>query len=369
MSKTKKLTSVFLSLVLQIFSLSCQENQSSSHLISKDSLSILLDKPDCLHSFSEDGSTYTIEKLRIESSGIHLTGWLYQPKSEGRHPLVIIISGGFNEEDLIMQAPLYDAPRLAHCGISAFIYNKRGTGESEGKYQNSSYDDFINDAGNIALFLSKHDDIDSNKIGVMGGSSGGRFAPLAAARFPIFSFVISNAGPVVSMSEGANYNIKYALSVRGYSDSLISLVMPLWRRHHAAWENNDSTELKYVAEEIIEMRKYYDPLLLPSTYKEVETDTNLNFLKPTFISASKDYLTELKNLKVKWLSIYGELDRIVPVEPSINNIKRLMTESGNKQYGIIVIKETNHSFINSYTRVQTPVIYIIINWLKYILKQ
>jgi pimeloyl-ACP methyl ester carboxylesterase len=262
-----------------------------------------------------------------------------------------------------MRSPRYEAPRLAQCGFAAVVFYKRGTGLSGGCYADATYDDFIDDVGSIAKQLTRHPDIDRARIGASGGSSGGFVASIAAARYIEISFVVNKSGPIVPMEEEDNFNIDYALRSRGYADSLVEQVLPLWKRHHAAWANADTTALESVAAEIREMRKRYDTFLLPTPYNEVFTDSNLVFLWPKFRSASRGYLSELKIMRKKWLSIYGEKDPIVPVTSCVRNIEMLMKESGNDEYAIIVLPDVDHSFINHGTRRQVPVIRILLNWL------
>jgi hypothetical protein len=335
----------------------------SSNLIDSSTVVRLLVKPVYLATYGDSAGTYLVEDVPVRSKGIVLTGQLYLPVHAGEWPLVILVHGGFNETELIMQAPRYYAPRLAHCGFATYVYWKRGTGSSGGVYADATNDDFIDDIVNIAEALSKHPRIDSKKIGAFGGSAGGLLAPVAAARSKRLSFVISTSGPIVPAEEQNNFNIQTALHVRGYADSLVQKVMPLWRRHHAAWAHSDTTEHKAVAAEVNRLRRYYDPSMLPTPYHEVFVDSGLVFMWPAFRSAHRDYLSELKRFKGKWLTIYGEKDDIVPVASCVRNVQAIMKESRYKHSGIIVLPDVDHSFINRKTGTQVPVIRIILNWL------
>ncbi len=339
-------------------------NAESEHILGKEKVAKLLTKPPCFDSRADTLQSYVIKDFVIPSNGISLSAQLYLPSETGEWPLVILIPGGFNETELIMQAPRYYAPRFARCGIAVLVYYKRGTGPSGGVYAEATNDDFIYDAINIAKNLTGHPNIDSTRIGLMGGSGGGLIAPLAAARYSKISFVVSNSGPIVPYEEQGNYNIENALRYRGYADSLVQLAMPVWRRHHAAWARSDTAELEVVATQIREMRKHYDPFLLPTPYQEVFQDSNLIFLWPSFRSASRDYLSELKQIHAKWLCIYGEKDTVVPVPSSVRNIHWLMKQSKNEDYTIILLPGVDHSFINPESGEQVPVIRIIVNWLK-----
>jgi dienelactone hydrolase len=345
---------------------SCKSHRvdtTSINVMDSNTVARLLAKPACLTTDIDSARTYIVIDMPVQSKGIVLSGQLYLPAREGRWPLVILVSGGFNETEIILQAPRYYAPRLAHCGFAAYVYWKRGTGSSGGVYADATNDDFIDDIVDIAEALAKHPQVDSSNIGVQGGSSGGIFASVAASRSQRISFVINTSGPIVPSEEENNFNIATALHVRGYADSLIQKVLPLWHRHHAAWTHSDTAEHEAVAAEVYKLRKYYDSLMLPTPYREVFADSGLVFMWPSFRSAHRDYLVELKHLKGKWLNIYGERDEIVPVPSCVHNIQALVKESGNKHCDIIVLPHVDHSFINSETRTQVPVVRIFINWL------
>jgi dienelactone hydrolase len=340
-------------------------DERSDHILTTEEVTKLLVRPECFGSPGDTTGSYVIRHYTIPSNGIALSAQLYLPAETGKWPLVILVPGGFNETELVMQAPRHYAPILARCGFAALVYYKRGTGSSGGVYADATRDDFIDDVVNIAMKLAQDPHIDSTRMGVMGGSGGGLIAPLAAARYPQISFVVSNSGPIVPGEEEANYNIQGALRLRGYSDSLVQLVMPLWRRHHAAWAHGDTAELETVAAEVTQMREQIDTFALPTPYREVFTDSNLIFLWPNFRSASHDYMSELKHMRAQWLCIYGAEDSIVPVGSSVDNIGRLMKESGNEDYSIIVLPGVDHSFFDPRTREQVPVIRIIVNWLEH----
>lgn len=333
------------------------------------SVAALLVKPGCLATYVDSARTCVGKDLDLPGKGVTLSGQLYLPSSEGKWPVVILVPGGFNETELIMQAPRYYAPRLAACGFAAYVFYKRGTGPSGGIYAEATYDNLIDDVVGLAEALAEQPNIDPNRIGVQGGSSGALVAVLAAARSRRISFAIANSGPLVSWEDESNYNMEYALHVRGYPDSLIHEVMPLWRRHHAAWAQGDTAAHKAVAAEIYELRKIYDPFMLPTPYEEFFADSGLAFMWPRWRSAQRDYLSELKQLRAPWLCIYGEKDPIVPVASCVRNIEALVKESGNRECAVVVLPGVDHSFSNPETGVQVPVVRIMVNWLAETLAQ
>ncbi len=363
----RKLLACILLLNLVVFSKKAMpENTGEIHANENskgDRLAELLVQPECLKSFDRTVQSCEIIEVRVPSDNILLDGKLYLPKDSGRYPAVVFMHGGGNDAEELMSGPRFYARRLAHCGIAALIYDKRGTGKSGGVFHEASLDDFINDAGSAIRFLIARPEIDAAQIGIYGGSEGGCLAPVAAVRFPEISFVISTSGPIGRIVDQANHNISYALRLRGFPDSVVDEVMPLWRRHHASWASQDSLEKMAVAEEIAKYRKIFDTLVLPSPENEILADTNLFFLRPQFNSMSKDYYNELSRLSVPLLALYGALDPIINVEESARNLEIKMREAGNKYYEIYIIDSVSHSFNNPTTGEFLPTEFIIINWL------
>lgn len=352
----------------------CQQNDNIpidplSGVSSEERLKELLACPSCLELYDPDERSYEMEEVSIPSGDIELAGILYYPKNEEQYPVIIFMHGGGNDYEMLMSSVKYYAPRMAHCGFAALIYDKRGTGESGGVFHESTYDDYIADAGHAAEFLKEYDRVDPDRIGVYGGSQGGRLAPVVAVRYPCVSFAISVSGPIGTLADHATFNMEYALKTRGYEDTTIEKVMPLWRKHHAAWESFNPDEFDEVAAEIMKYRGFYDTFALPNTRDEFDTDSNLFFLRPPYFSMSNDYISELVKLDVPWLVLYGELDPIINARESIDNIHKQMKVAENSNYEVIVIEEVGHSFNNSKTGDHVPIENIVVNWLNEIISK
>jgi dienelactone hydrolase len=248
------------------------EIDHSSRIFSSAKLEKLMVQPKCLEGYhtnqsgpltrldakegKKSDSTFTVEKIRLSSDGLMITGWLYLPLGDGKFPLIVLTNGGGDGSRQIKSLSDWIAPILAHSGYAAFVHDKRGTGESDGDFTKTTYNDYITDAGNCAVYLSKHKKINPGLIGVLGGSEGGRIAVMAASRFPIFNFAISFAGTVVSgVDDRLNAQLNGMLDSQVLNDSLHKLVRPLWIRSFQAWASHDPKEHQKVDTLISEWRK------------------------------------------------------------------------------------------------------------------
>jgi pimeloyl-ACP methyl ester carboxylesterase len=356
-----------------------RHQDQDSRILSSGQLEKLMDQPACLKGYrsnqsgpltrldkkegERDDSTFTVEEMKISSSGFLIKGWLYLPKKDGQFPLVILTNGGGDDSRRTKSLSDWIAPILAHCGFAAFVHDKRGTGLSEGIFVKTTYNDYITDAGNCGKFLSHHKRINPDLIGVAGGSEGGRIAVIAASRFPVFSFVVSFAGTVVSMEDDRLYAQMGSYRSAGISDSLINTVTPLWKRSFRAWASNDLNEHAKVNKEISEWRKKYSRDILPYMKEEMDSIPEFRSVLSTWNSLSEDYLTELGRFNKKWLAIFGEVDKVVPTQASISNILYYMDISGNKSYNIAVIPKCGHAPVDIETKRLIHIDHLIINWL------
>jgi len=358
-----------------------QGSDQASHVVSSDQLAELLAQPTCLKGYRSNqsgplsridqkpgeraDSTFTVEKLWVPSDRLQIRGWLYLPRNAGtrRFPLIVLTNGGGDGSRPIKSLSDWIAPILAHCGVAAFVHDKRGTGESEGRFEATTYDDYATDAGNSAVFLAKHKNVDRRRIGVLGGSEGGRIAVLTASRFAAVKFVVSFAGTVVSMEDDRIYAQMGGLRARGVPDSVIAAVEPLWKRSFAAWASDNPADQDRVTMEIREARAKFEPSVLPFTKAEMESIPDFRAVLPTWRSMPNDYLTELKHFTKPWLAIFGEIDEVVPTQASVRNIQNLMAESGNRDYSIVVIPRCGHSPVDVDTRRMVRIDNLVLNWL------
>ena len=98
-------------------------------------------------------------------------------------------------------------------GYAVFRYDKRGTGESTGKFQGVGIEDgedTLNDLAIDALagveFLKNHNLINPTMNGLMGISQAGWIIPLAASKSPDVAFAISWSGPTCTLGQELYYS-------------------------------------------------------------------------------------------------------------------------------------------------------------------
>jgi pimeloyl-ACP methyl ester carboxylesterase len=139
--------------------------------------------------------------VTIPSSGFNIAGTLTMPPGEGKlkHPSIVLVagSGPYGRDELVAGTPIFAqlAGALAQQGFAVLRYDKRGIGQSGGRSERATLQDYADDLNAAIKWMSKRRDFDSRRIAVVGHSEGGAVAMLAAAREKKIASVVLVAAP------------------------------------------------------------------------------------------------------------------------------------------------------------------------------
>jgi dipeptidyl aminopeptidase/acylaminoacyl peptidase len=132
--------------------------------------------------------------------------------------VVVTISGSGPQErdEYIPLVPGYRpfrqiADTLGRRGIAVLRFDDRGTGESGGNFAIASSADFAEDVRNIVGWLRARDDIDPERVALLGHSEGGLIAPLVAASDARVAAIVLMAGPAQRGKEILDFQIRYGI--------------------------------------------------------------------------------------------------------------------------------------------------------------
>jgi uncharacterized protein len=131
----------------------------------------------------EMGISYQDVQL-ITSDGIKLVGW-YIPSQNGA---AIIALHGFNGNRTHV---LPHTKILQQAGYGVLLFDLRAMGESEGEVYHMGWNGDL-DVAPAVEFLKSRPEVDTNRIGILGLSSGGMAALNAAAEIPELRSVIAD---------------------------------------------------------------------------------------------------------------------------------------------------------------------------------
>lgn len=143
--------------------------------------------------------------VRIPGNGFNLAGTLSQPsgpppaESKGRYPAVVLVggSGQTDRDQTVSGIAVFGllASPLADAGYYVLRYDKRGVGQSGGRTETATLQDFAEDVRAVVQFLRKRKDVDPKRIVLFGHSEGALVSLLAASRDDDLAGVVLAAGP------------------------------------------------------------------------------------------------------------------------------------------------------------------------------
>jgi fermentation-respiration switch protein FrsA (DUF1100 family) len=303
---------------------------------------------------------YVEEEVVYENkaAGVKLAGTLTLPRSDGRFPAVILITGSGQQnrdEEIFGHRPfLVLSDYLTRQGIAVLRVDDRGIGGSTGNVSQATTEDFAGDVLAGVEYLKSRKEIDPTRIGLIGHSEGGIIAPLVAVRSPDVAFIVMMAGTGLTGEEILYLQSSLIYRAEGASNETIARNEALNEKIFTIVKEEQNNT---VAEEEIhkllkaEMAKMSEEEIKNSGYSEANLDTQI---KATLSPWMRFFLTydpkpTLTKVKCPVLAIDGEKDLQVPPHENLRAIEEALKAGGNKDYTIKEMPGLNHLFQTAQT--------------------
>jgi uncharacterized protein len=259
--------------------------------------------------------------------GIKLAGRLVLPKTNDPVPIVILVHGA--ERDSARDS--YALQRLLRAeNVGAFVYDKRGTGGSAGKYT-QDFDTLADDAVDAMREAKRIAGTRCARIGYQGGSQGGWVAPIAATHTPV-DFVIVSFGLAVSVIDEDQQEVALEMRLKGHTQEEISKALEVASAAEAVFESGftkgferlDAVRAKYRNEPWYkDVHGNYTHFILPYTAAEAREKFKDSLPGTPF---RYDPMPTLRTVKTPQLWILGEDDLEAPSAETSRRIKTLIVE-------------------------------------------
>ncbi len=108
------------------------------------------------------------------------------PKKPARLPAIVLVagSGQVDRDEVVAGIPVFGqlASALADAGFLVVRYDKRGVGQSGGRAESATLQDYAEDVLAVVQYLRKRKDVDARRITLVGHSEGGWVSLAAASR-------------------------------------------------------------------------------------------------------------------------------------------------------------------------------------------
>lgn len=287
-----------------------------------------------------------------------LSGLLSSPASGSADALVIIVHG-YGKTNVIDQEWYREfRARLAGIGVASFVWDKPGSGRSEGQFDaNQPVASSADEVVVAAQFLRAIDAPGAEQIGLWGVSRAGWIAPLALARDEELAFWISVSG--VDDKESFGYLLESNWRLSGYSEKRIDRLLAQWKDgNRAVVEGKDYAE-------VLELTRDYraDPFVLDVVGGE-QAISELVFdrqqktwqeLAPTVDPSTglmiyvDDFATVLSSVNVPVLALFGEKDLTVDWRAAKSLYEQTIGQNPNASLRIKTFPDGNHNLHRSKT--------------------
>ena len=234
--------------------------------------------------------------VRFDANGFSLAGTISRP--EGRPeplPAVILVSGpGLTDRDeTIGGIPVFGqlAHALADAGFAVLRFDRRGVGQSGGRTESATLDDYAEDVRAAVRMMRDRKDIDRRRIALVGLGQGGALAMIAASKEK------QRIGALVLLG---------ALGTSGADLNLYQLRHGLERSNRSAQERESTMALQQAIQQAVVTGKGWDAITVDEAVRR-QADT------PYFQSfLTYDPARVMNNVEQPILILHGALDRQVP---------------------------------------------------------
>jgi uncharacterized protein len=145
--------------------------------------------------------------VTIPGNGFAIAGTITSPPVTGRlrHPAVVLVGGTapVDRDETVAGIPIFTqlAGALAERGVIVLRYDKRGIGQSGGRDERATLQDYAEDLLAVVRWVRKRKDVDPRRVTVAGYGEGGAAALLAGGREKNIASLVLIASPGTSGAE------------------------------------------------------------------------------------------------------------------------------------------------------------------------
>ena len=302
----------------------------------------------------------TFETISFFNQNLKLTGTLYKPEGVPPYPAIVVVhpaSGGEQTDSF------YDhlKSKLPEHGIAVLVFDRRGTGGSEGVFETAGFDDLAQDVITAVDALASRADIDALKIGLHGTSQGAWIAPIAAVRKPEIACLVAVSASGVSPAEQMDYGVAFHLRQDGFDQPVIDKVMELrglvneYFRGQVSRDYTAAALRRYEAEPWFEKGYLYPSLELPADITESKWHYEMDY----------EPLSIWKKVRQPSLFLFAETDAWVPIEASLKNYRSATAHL--KDVTFVQVDRVNHLMSISAEResleISPEYLSVLLDWL------
>jgi len=300
---------------------------------------ILLSNTSVISQSSSD--PVSIKEITFYSGDFKIAGELKLPDGIAPHPVILFVHGdGPNSRNSGGSYPPV-MERMLHAGYATFAWDKPGTGESTGQFNQSH---LLEQRSQIVLdavrVLKNRPDVDSSRIGMWGISQAGYVMPMVLLKSNDIAFMIAVSCPGgPGVDQGA-----YLVARQAVCEGL---------------PEEDVKQVEYLLSAIERVRSYEEYVRYKEqlkSYSALNSLKELGFnmrIKPAEEWHADDLggnyywdpMQVISRTTIPVLALFGEKDTQVDPFQGMQAYKNALEHAGNKNFRIELIPGVDHCMI------------------------
>lgn len=287
---------------------------------------------------------FQVVDTTFQGDGVKLAGRLVLPEGAGPVPISVLVHGA---EDYSGRDRYFEQRAWPANGVGVFVYDKRGTGASQGKYT-QDFRVLARDAVAAVAEARRLAGARAGRIGLDGGSQGGWIAPLAASQTPV-DYVIVRFGMAESALAEDRGEVLLGLKEKGYGDDVLVKA----RKVTDVTGQIMASNFEQGWDELDALRKAYGQ---EPWFKDVDGEYSGEILRRTRVDATEvgrktdvgtswDYepLPVLQKLDTPMLWILAGSDREAPVDETRRRL--LALAKAGRPVSVLEYPNTDHGIV------------------------
>jgi pimeloyl-ACP methyl ester carboxylesterase len=276
------------------------------------------------------------EAVSFTNGGVALSGTILFPAGEGPFP-AIVCTHGSGPGDRQFAAYRSEGVFYSRLGLAALIYDRRGSGKSEGDAATASMEDLADDALAGVELLKTKKTVGATEIGVSGVSQGGWITPLAASRSKAVAFVVVRSASGIDPMDQSIFNVENVLRRAGQSESVVARATDLRKRLYELARSGVPDPGLPGALEAAHSEPWFKDSALPYPLSVASVSPGeRRFL--TF-----EPLPAWERVTVPVLAIWGGSDIEVPAGRSRDLIGAALERGGNRDRTLVLYPAADHA--------------------------
>jgi len=253
------------------------------------------------------------------------------PSAQGSHPAIILLHGS-GPSDRSMYHPI--AQKFTDAGYVSLIYDKRGTGKSEGSWIEASLEDLSNDASAAISFLKTRPEVNPDCIGVWGVSQAGWIVPIIKVPFQ-FLIVVTGGGATPLETEMYGYEMEWKHAA--FTEEETAEARILLKQYFDYLRTGEKRSELLQAIEQSKDKKWYLSLSLDRILPSDENRKNWQWV------AEYDPSSDIRKIKTPILLLFGAKDFQTPTDLAMKKWEEGLKQAQNPDFTIRVFPNAAHA--------------------------